>query len=124
MAYLQEELAASRQELAAAVHGRIGVIAEGQRALALEREAARVEREQHASERAAERERERERERHASERHASERESAHSSARSLSTAWPGSFSSWSLKLGWPNASCWARFHSCGDCESCGIPVPA
>jgi hypothetical protein len=73
VAYLQEELAASRQELAAAVHGRIGVIAEGQRALALEREAARVEREQHASERAAERERERER--HASERHASERES-------------------------------------------------
>ena len=27
-------------------------------------------------------------------------------------------------LGWPNASCWASFHSCGDCESCGIPVPA
>jgi len=29
-----------------------------------------------------------------------------------------------LSVGWPNASCWARFHSFSDCESCGIPVPA
>jgi hypothetical protein len=27
-------------------------------------------------------------------------------------------------VGWPKASFWARVHSCGDCESCGIPVPA
>ena len=29
-----------------------------------------------------------------------------------------------VTLGGQNASCWARFHSFGDCESCGIPVPA
>jgi hypothetical protein len=43
----------------------------------------------------------------------------------FSFAWNASF--WTLvrdRLEGPNASSWASFPSCGDCESCGIPVPA